>query len=251
MLYDCMKVVSDSLWPHGLYNPWNSLGQNTGVDSLSLLQGIFPTKGSNPGLTHCRQILYQLSHKGSTCDWICNDKTPGCLANLHVWAQYQPDSEEKSSFVRSEKKSILWGNGYLFLFKCKYQFNCVLFHSVVLIVLFLFHCFPVLISLLIVSYIVRGEGNGNPLQYSYLDITLDRGAWWAAGHIVSQSQIQLKQLSMRACIGEGNGNPLQYSCLENPRNRGVWGAAVYGVTHSRTRLKRLSSNSSKGSLADY
>ena len=42
---------------------WNSLGQNTGMGSLSLLQGIFPTQGSNPGLPHCRQILYQLSHK--------------------------------------------------------------------------------------------------------------------------------------------------------------------------------------------
>jgi len=40
-------------------------GQNTGVGSLSLLQGVFPTQGSNPGLPHCRQILYQLSHKGS------------------------------------------------------------------------------------------------------------------------------------------------------------------------------------------
>ena len=59
------SVVSDFLWPHGLYSPWNALGQNTGVGSLSLLQGIFPTQGSNPGLSHCRQILYQLSHKGS------------------------------------------------------------------------------------------------------------------------------------------------------------------------------------------
>ena len=58
-------VVSNSLWPHGLYCPWNSLGQNTGVGSLSLLQGIFPTQGSNPGLPHCRRILYQLSCKGS------------------------------------------------------------------------------------------------------------------------------------------------------------------------------------------
>ena len=44
--------------------PWNSPGQNTGVGSLSLLQGIFPTQGLKPGLPHCRQILYQLSHKG-------------------------------------------------------------------------------------------------------------------------------------------------------------------------------------------
>ena len=54
-----------SLQPHGLYSPWNSPGQNTGLGSLSLLQGILPTEGSNPGLPHCRWILYQLSHKGS------------------------------------------------------------------------------------------------------------------------------------------------------------------------------------------
>ena len=57
--------MSDSLWPHG-YSPWNSLGQNTGVGSLSLLQGIFPAQGLNPGLPRCRRILYQLSHQGST-----------------------------------------------------------------------------------------------------------------------------------------------------------------------------------------
>ena len=57
------SVVSDCLQPHGLYSPWNSSGQNTGVGSRSLLQGIFPTQGSNPGLPHCRQILYQPSHQ--------------------------------------------------------------------------------------------------------------------------------------------------------------------------------------------
>ena len=44
------SVVSDSLRPHGLYSPWNSPGQNTGVGSHSLLQGIFPIQGSNQGL---------------------------------------------------------------------------------------------------------------------------------------------------------------------------------------------------------
>ena len=58
------SVVSDSLRHHGLYSPWNSPGQNTGVGSHSLPQGIFPTQGSKPGLLHCRQILYQLSHQG-------------------------------------------------------------------------------------------------------------------------------------------------------------------------------------------
>ena len=100
------SVVSDSLWPHGLQSSWNSPDQNTVMDSLSLLQGIFPTQGSNPGffalqmdslpaepqgkpknpgvgglsllqqifptqesnwcLLHCRQILQQLSYEGSS-----------------------------------------------------------------------------------------------------------------------------------------------------------------------------------------
>ena len=56
------SVVSDSLRSHGLHSPWNSAGQNTGVGSYSLLQGIFPTQVSNPGLLHRRWILYWLSH---------------------------------------------------------------------------------------------------------------------------------------------------------------------------------------------
>ena len=66
------SVMSDSLQPHGLYSPWDSPGQNTGVGSLSLLQGVFPTQGSNPGLPHCSWIPYQLSHKGSPrmLEWV-------------------------------------------------------------------------------------------------------------------------------------------------------------------------------------
>ena len=62
----------DSLQPHRLYSLWNSPGQNTGVGRLSLLQGIFPTQGSNPGLPHCKKILYQLSHQGSLTilEWV-------------------------------------------------------------------------------------------------------------------------------------------------------------------------------------
>ena len=59
------SVVSDSLWLRGLYSPWSSPGQNPGEGSLFRLQGIFPTQESNPGLLHCRRVLYQLSHKGS------------------------------------------------------------------------------------------------------------------------------------------------------------------------------------------
>ena len=58
--------------------PWNSPGQNTGVGSLSLLQGIFPTQGSKPDLPHGRWIPYQLSRKGSpkgNQSWIFTGRT--------------------------------------------------------------------------------------------------------------------------------------------------------------------------------
>ena len=63
-----VKVVSDSLWLRGsqparLLCPWNSPGQDTGVDCHSLLQGIFPTQGSNSVLPRCRWVLYHLSHQ--------------------------------------------------------------------------------------------------------------------------------------------------------------------------------------------
>ena len=71
------SVVSYSLRPRGLYSPWNSPGHNTGVGSLSLLQGIFPTQGSNPGLSHCRRILYQLNYRGSPNSiWLIQHSRP-------------------------------------------------------------------------------------------------------------------------------------------------------------------------------
>ena len=64
------SIVPDSLQPHGLQPtrllcPWDSPGKNTGVGCRFLLQWIFLTQGFNPGLPHCRQTLYHLSHQGS------------------------------------------------------------------------------------------------------------------------------------------------------------------------------------------
>ena len=91
----CCSVMSNSLRPHGpqtarLLCPWDFPGKNTGVGSHSLLQGIFPTQGSSPGLLHYRQILYHLSHQRSplaqfssvaqSCPTLCdpmNRSTPG------------------------------------------------------------------------------------------------------------------------------------------------------------------------------
>ena len=69
--------MPDSLQPHGLQptrllHPWNFLGKSTGVGCHFLLRGIFETQGSNPGLLHCRCILYQPSHKRSPriLEWV-------------------------------------------------------------------------------------------------------------------------------------------------------------------------------------
>ena len=73
-----------TLWFHGgggceparLLCPWNSPGRNTGVGSLSLLQGNFWTQGLNPGVPHCKQILYHLSHHSAkslqSCLTLCD-----------------------------------------------------------------------------------------------------------------------------------------------------------------------------------
>ena len=80
--------MSYSLWPHGPYSAWNSPGQNTGVGSHSLHQGIFPTQVLNPGLPHCRRILYQLSHKGSPriLEWVAYPFSTGSFWPRNNWS---------------------------------------------------------------------------------------------------------------------------------------------------------------------
>ena len=108
--------MSDSLWPQGLNSPWNSPGQNTGMSSLFLLQGILPTQGLNPGFPHHRRILYQLSHKGSPrilawvaypfssgSSWPRNRTGVSCTASgfFTNWA-----IREALEFVRADYKKI-------------------------------------------------------------------------------------------------------------------------------------------------
>ena len=116
------SVMSNSLRPPGLHSPWNSPGQNTGVGSLSLLQGIFPSQGSNPGLPHCRQMLYQLSHQGSPriLEWVacpfssrssrCRNWTRvSCIVGRFFtsWAT----GEAQPSRRKMIKASITWRRG--------------------------------------------------------------------------------------------------------------------------------------------
>ena len=62
--------------PPGSSVPGDFPGKNTGVGCHALLQGIFPTQGSNPGLLHCRGILYQLSYQRSPCYMLGCHKIP-------------------------------------------------------------------------------------------------------------------------------------------------------------------------------
>ena len=134
------SVVSDSLRPHGLYSPWNFPGQNTGMGSHSLLQGIFPTQGSNPGLPHCRKILYRVSHQGSPkiLEWVAYPFSSGTSQSRNQtgvsymaggfftsWA-----TELHGIHVRTERKDVfgLWiaynflvWNYFLFIFKCPFK----------------------------------------------------------------------------------------------------------------------------------
>ena len=86
------SVVSDSLQPHGLYSPWNSPCENTVVGSRSLLQGIFTTQGLNPGLPHCSQILFQLSHQGSP-------RILECVVYLFSSRSSQPRNQTRVSCI--------------------------------------------------------------------------------------------------------------------------------------------------------
>ena len=115
----------DSLWPHGLCSLRDSPGQNTGVDSLSLLQEIFPTQGSNPGLPHCRRILYQLNQKGRPriLEWVgypfsCGSSWPrnrtrvSCIAGRFFtnWAIREVIREDLSRETGKCSPKIRWIN---------------------------------------------------------------------------------------------------------------------------------------------
>ena len=97
------SVVSDSLQPHGLQParfpcPWNPPGKNTGVGCHFFLQGMFLTQGSNPGLLHCRQILYCLSHQGRpTSTLILRENTKNKVHTISYIISIYKD--EKTLFI--------------------------------------------------------------------------------------------------------------------------------------------------------
>ena len=89
--------------PYTLWDsPWTSPDQSTGVGSRSLLQGIFPKEGLNPGLLHCRRILYLVSHQESLrLQWLPAYQyslNPTNLMELNTWKNVKRKPKVKISF---------------------------------------------------------------------------------------------------------------------------------------------------------
>ena len=93
MVKNCLKILNEVKVSQSCLTLRDSLQTLDcivhGLYSLSLLQGIFPTQGSNPGLLHCRQILYELSHKGS----------PKTL-NTMLYIEYLPWRLKKAQYLK-------------------------------------------------------------------------------------------------------------------------------------------------------
>ena len=133
--------------PWTIYSPWNSPGQNTGMGSLSLLQGISPTQGSNPGLLHWGQILYQLSHKGSPriLEWVAFPFSRG-PSQLR---------DQTQVFRFTGRFFTSWATREICLLYRRPRFNTWVGK-------------------------IRREGNSYPLQCSCLENSTDRGVWRAS-----------------------------------------------------------------------
>ena len=140
----------------GLQRILEWVAKNTGVGCHFLLQEIFPTQGSNPGLLHCRQIFFfHLSHQGSQKAWDLTDQLT--LTYTGVGGVFQVELVVKNPLAKAgdiRDTDSIPGLGRS-----------------------------------------PGWGHGNPLQYSCLENPMDRGPWWATVHRVAKSWTRLKPLS--------------------------------------------------------
>ena len=228
--------------PIRLLRPWDFPGKNAGADCHFLLQGIFPTQESNPGLPHRRQTLYHLSHQGSKTIELLWKTAWLFLTKLYLLWSY--DLVICSLVFTHELKNyglLRWLSGK----ESTCQFSRYGFDP------------------WIGKTPWRGKCQVTPA--SYLENPMDRGTWPATVYGITKSRTQLSNwihmpeyyihtkmwtYMITACLlvfpggsdgktfacnardpgsisgwgrsaGEGNGNPLQYSCLENSMDRGA------------------------------
>ena len=110
-----LSFMSDSatswiITPARLLCPWDSPGKNTGVGCHALLQGILLTQGSNPGVLHCRQILYHLSHQGTHLFIIClclSVYLSVCLS-IYPWREWKIVKKKNQEFPDSPGLVLEW-----------------------------------------------------------------------------------------------------------------------------------------------
>ena len=244
------SVVPDSLQLHGLYSPWNSPGQNTWVGSLSLLQGIFPTQGSNPGLLHCRWILSQLSHQrsprilewvaylfSSGSSWPRNRTGSPALQTDSLWTELSGKPIERLVYFKFYRKlgdHLEFSShrclppGYLHHFSREGM---------------LWGAYEIMLNKESMSW-------DDPKGYTFsISHSWNKGSWtlWSTSNRSNGYSEEIAYDGTRTLIlmestaamntvhiSTSNGNPLQYSCLENLLDRTAWQATVYGVTESDT-----------------
>ena len=127
------SVVSNCLWPHGLYSPWNSPGQNTGVGSCSLLQGIFPTQGSNPSLKQQADSWpteppgkHRNTGLGNLSSWPRNRTGVSCIAGKFFtnWATRNPHNLVGSGSTYIPQSSLHLCRAMSLMWSCYVAWQC-------------------------------------------------------------------------------------------------------------------------------
>ena len=228
--------MSDSLQPHGLLParllcPWDSPGQNPAVGSHSLLQGIFPTQGS--------QTQVFCTAGGFFTIWATREALEGKdnIKSLHSFSLFSNIENRKRFFIQSKEKWLdIWHEREYCAVLSPHKFWSV--------------GWPVT-NVWLICGVLGGRPEKAMAPHSStlawkIPWTEEPGRLQSMGSLESDTTEWLHFHFSLSCIGEGNGNPLQCPCLENPRDGWAWRAGA----QSQTRLKRLSSSSSSSSRGE-
>jgi len=213
-----------SLLPHDLCHGW-SASCHPPTSCHFLLHRIVPTQGLNPGLLHCRQILYHLSHQGSSvydvcmyvcmyvCVCMCVCVCVCVCVCLGILLFFMSLSQSFTVFcLNYQNKSIPWTQilQLALLRGIQQLYGTEIIGNIYITVKYINMCVPYVWASQVALVVKNLPANVGDARDAGLIPGLGRSP------------------------GGGHGNPLQYSCLENPMDRGVWRSTVHGITQSWT-----------------